>query len=614
MSAPALLGAKRAMMKSLIGRLAGPSLRTRVLWLVLAALVLVGLAGWFAINRIIDSLTLQFGTMIAERQVQYDRYRGMVALSREISLAEALSRSPVMVDWFADEQNPERMARGLAEMEHYRRSFTDQSVFLVVNASGNYYFNDAQNSFAADPYSYTLEPSLQRDAWYYVTRERRDGCHLNVNVDEVLRLTKVWINCLVNRGGEVLGMVGTGLDLTDFIREVVDLPQPGVDSIFVDQGGAVQAHRDASLVDFRSITKDIAEKTTVFSLVDTLEDMALLRAMMNGAMEAPNQIRTATLTMGGMPKLVGVGYLDHIGWYNITVMDLNAIIDRQIFLPVGLAAIAILLAVGLALSWIFRIAVLDRLAKVEGGLVALREGRRAVMEPDRSADEIGRLSRTLIEMSDTITDARLSLESQVRERTEQLQSLVNLDALTKIDNRRGFEEKFIVNRRREDDASRINGLMLIDVDNFKAVNDTAGHSAGDQVVIEVARRLKASLRRVDVCARWGGDEFIVLVRDCSPQGLSQIANALTDMMRQMPVVLSDGERLAVTISIGAVLVLVEDSLELATEMADAALYRAKEEGRDRVVLFEREMAMGQDADDDATDDRTVAQAIDSEAV
>lgn len=596
-------------MKSLIGRLAGPSLRTRVLWLVLAALVLVGLAGWFAINRIIDSLTLQFGTMIAERQVQYDRYRGMAALSRELSLAEALSRSPLMLDWFSDEHNPERKARGLAEMEHYRASFTDQSVFLVVNASGNYYFNDAHNSAGEDPYSYTLDPSLQRDAWYYATRERREGCHLNVNVDEVLRLTKVWINCLVNRDGEVLGMVGTGLDLTDFIREVVDLPQPGVDSIFVDQGGAVQAHRDASLVDFRSITKDIAEKTTVFSLVDSLEDMARLRAMMNGAMEAPNQIRTAALTMGGMPKLVGVGYLDHIGWYNITVMDLDAIIDRRIFLPVGLAAIAILLAVGLALTWIFRIAVINRLAKVKGGLVALREGRRAVMEPDRSADEIGRLSRTLIEMSDTITDARLSLERQVRERTEQLQSLVNLDALTKIDNRRGFEEKFIVNRRREDDASRINGLMLIDVDNFKAVNDSAGHSAGDQVVIEVARRLKASLRSVDVCARWGGDEFIVLVRDCSQQGLARIANALTEMMRQMPVVLSDGERLSVTISIGAVLVLVEDSLQLATEMADAALYRAKEEGRDRVVLFERDIGTGENADEDRAEEMALLETL-----
>lgn len=602
------------MVRSLFGRLAGPSLRTRVLWLVLAALVLVGLAGWFAVNRIIESLTVQFGTMIAERQVQYDRYRGMAALGREISLAEAMSRSPVVLDWLTNEQDEELRARGLAEMEHYRTSFTDQSAFLIINASGNYYFNDAQNSYGDDPYSYTLRPNLERDAWYYATRERREGCHLNVNVDDVLKLTKVWINCLVNRDGEVLGMVGTGLDLSAFIREVVDLPQPGVDSIFVDQGGAVQAHRDASLVDFRSITKDIAERTTVFSLVDNVEDMALLRAMMNGAMESPDEIRTAMLTMGGMPRLVGVGYLDHIGWYNITVMDLKTIIDRRIFFPVGLAAIAILLAVGLALSWIFRIVVLNRLEKVEGGLVALREGKRAVMEPDRSEDEIGRLSRTLIEMSDSITESRLSLESQVRERTEQLQSLVNLDALTKIYNRRGFEEKFVVQRRREGDENRVNGLMLIDIDNFKIVNDTAGHSAGDQVVIEVARRLKAALRRVDVCARWGGDEFIVMVRDCTPQGLSQIANALTEMMRQMPVILSDGEPLSVTISIGAALVLAEDSLEMATEMADAALYRAKEDGRDRVVLFEREMALGQDADDDAADDQSVAQAIDSEAV
>ena len=104
------------MVRSLFGRLAGPSLRTRVLWLVLAALVLVGLAGWLTINRIIDSLTFQFGTMIAERQVQYDRYRGMAALGREISLAGALSRSPAILEWFADENGEEAEARG-----HLRR-------------------------------------------------------------------------------------------------------------------------------------------------------------------------------------------------------------------------------------------------------------------------------------------------------------------------------------------------------------------------------------------------------------------------------------------------------------------------------------------------------------
>lgn len=575
------------MVRSLFGSIVGPSLRTRVLLLVMAALVLVGLAGWLVIYQILNSLTYQFGTMIAERQVQYDRYRGMAALNRELSLAESLSRSPSILAWFADEDDPDLKARGLAEMEHYRQAFDDRSVFLIVNASGNYYFNDAQNSYADDPYGYTLEQGLERDAWYYATRARREGCHLHVNVDDVLGVTKVWINCLVNADGAVLGMVGTGLDLSSFIREVVDLPQPGIDSIFVDQSGAVQAHRDPSLVDFRSITKDIAEKTTIFSLIDEAGDMALLRAMMNGAMENPGQVRTAMLTMGGAEKLVGVGHLDHIGWYNITVMDLGTIIDRRIFLPVGLAAIAILIAVALALSWIFRIAVLDRVVKVEAGLVALREGRRAVMQPDRSADEIGRLSRTLIEMSDTITEARLSLESQVRERTEQLNSLVNLDALTQIYNRRGFEEKFAAPRRRAEEAERADGLMLIDIDNFKDVNDTAGHAAGDRVVIEVARRLTAALRRVDVCARWGGDEFIVLVRECTPQGLSQVAGALNEMMAKLPIVLPDGEAIAVTISIGAVLLEPEDGLALAADMADAALYTAKQDGRDRVVIFDR---------------------------
>src|SRR5690606_10111085 len=122
-------------------------------------------------------------------------------------------------------------------------------------------------------------PGLERDSWYYATRERREGCYPNVNVDDVLKVTKVWINCLVSENGRVLGMVGTGLDLSGFIRDVVELPGRGIESIFVDQSGAVQAHPDASLVDFRSITKEMAEKQTIFTLVDTAEGQRVLRAL-----------------------------------------------------------------------------------------------------------------------------------------------------------------------------------------------------------------------------------------------------------------------------------------------------------------------------------------------
>lgn len=565
-----------------------------MLLLILMALAVVGLAGVFALDRITAVLTHQFGTLLAERQVQYDRHRGMAVLNGELQLAGNFARAPGLLAWMADEDDADARARGLAEMEHYRRSFSDGSAFVVVNGSGNYYFNDAQNSYGADPLSYTLDPALESDAWYYATRERREGCYLNVDADRVLRVTKVWINCVVRRDGQVLGVVGTGLDLSGFIQDVVDVSEAGTESIFIDRTGAVQAHRDPSLVDFRSVTKDIADRTTIFSLLDTGADMAHLRAMMSAVAASPGTIRTATLGMGGVPRMVGVGYLDHIGWYNVTVMDLEAIIDRSVFLPLALVVAAIFIAVALALSWIFRIAVLGRLEKVEAGLAAVRAGKRANIEPDRSEDEIGRLSRTFIEMSDTIAEARFSLENQVRERTEQIESLINIDTLTGIDNRRGFAQRFALGRRRSTDAEAVDGLMLIDIDHFKQVNDTAGHAAGDQVVIAVAGRLRAALRQDDICARWGGDEFVVLVRNSGQAGLDQVANALCEMMRQRPVVLPDGKRIAITLSVGAVPVTAEDTLDVAIDMADAALYSAKEDGRDRVVTVER--GAGNEAD------------------
>lgn len=605
--------------------LIGSSLRTRVLLLVVAMLALVAVPAWIGFTHVVNETVLRFGTMIAEKQVLYDRYRGLDALNREMTLARTLARSPALIAWLKQEGDPELRAQGLAEMELYRNSFSDKTVFIINDFSGNYYYNDAQNSYGDDPFRYAVRSDNPRDGWYFATRALREGCIPNVDHDDVLRVTKVWINCIAVDEGQILGIVGTGLDLSSFIREVVDVAQPGIQSMFVDQSGAVQAHRDASLVDFHSITKDIEDKTTVFSLLDSQTDRALLRAMMTAVALGGDSVQTAFLSIGGHRYLVGVGFLGGIGWYNISVMDMDAIVDRSLFVPIGVLIAALLVGIALLLSWMFRFVVLDRLALVERGLVAVREGRRATMEADRRDDEIGRLSRTLIEMSDTITEARISLESQVRERTEQLESLVNLDALTGIFNRRGFSAAFDRHRERAVKQGWSNGLLLFDIDHFKTVNDTDGHAAGDQVVVEVARRLALAVRHSDVCGRWGGDEFIVLLRDCDATGLRQVAGALRDMMRLMPITLADGQRLMVTVSIGAVLLSPEDTLDMAADMADAALYTAKDRGRDCVVVFDPEdiavpqpseallLDTGLATDDDEAVTDTDADAPDSDA-
>lgn len=578
------LGAKAA-----FGRLFS-TLRTRVLFVIAAFMALLAIPAWFAFHHIVDETALQVGGLVAERQVQYDRYRGLETLRREVALAQTMIRAPNIIAWAQNEQDPERMERGLAELEHYRQAFADQSAFVVIDESGRYYFNDSQNSYAETPYRYTIRPERERDAWYFATRERREGCSLNVNHDDVLQVTKVWINCIIRHDGKVLGIAGTGLDLSDFIRDVVDLDQPGIQSIFVDQSGAVQAHRDASMVDFHSLTKDIADKNVVFSLFDTTADGTALRAMMAATADPQSAVtsQTAYLSIDGRPVLVGVGYLEEIGWHNITVMDPGEIVDKALFLPIGLLLAALMIAGTLAMTYIFKVMVLDRLEKAEAGLSAVRNGKNVQFAADPRNDEIGRIARALADMTNAATDSEIGMEQQIKARTQRLETLVNHDALAGILNRRGFGDAFEAMRARMRRNAWMHGVLLADIDHFKKVNDTEGHLAGDAVVIEVARRLSNAVRQSDVCARWGGDEFIVLIRNCDAAQLKKVATAVGDMMRQKPIARPGESDIGVTLSIGAATIGPKDTLEMAVAKADAALYRAKAQGRDCVVMYDPE--------------------------
>ncbi|WP_127143844.1 sensor domain-containing diguanylate cyclase [Pelagibacterium montanilacus] len=565
------------------------TLRTRVLLMVVGVFAVLLVPAYFIFERISSETTLTLGSALASKQAQYDRYRGMAALDKELTLAGTLARDPAIMDWADNEFDPDVQARGLAAFEHYRAAFTDRSAFIVLDASGNYYFNDAQQSYSDDPYRYTVRSDNPRDGWYFTTRARGEGCYLNVDHDDVLRLTNVWINCVINREGRVLGIVGTGINLSAFIREVVDIDQPGIESMFVDATGAVQAHPDASLVDFHSLTKDIADQQTIFAMLDTEADRTALTRLMEGAREGgEGSVPTAMVSLAGSPMLVGVGYLGGIDWYNVTLMDPDVIVGQSLFQPVGGLALIVLLAAALGMTVLFKTAVLDRLETIEAGIDGLRQGKRGQIRLDRGNDEIGRLSRTLVAMVSAVTASQRDLERQVKERTEDLEDLVNRDSLTGIFNRRGVAQGFADFSDWARQRKTTIGLILIDVDGFKAINDSLGHATGDAVLIALAERLSQAIRRSDLCGRWGGDEFVVVIRGCDAAVLNRIAGELLEMTRTVPVPQDGAASPGLTASIGACVVSPGESLQRATDLADQALYRAKHEGRDRAVIVATE--------------------------
>ena len=560
------------------------SLRTRVLLVTLLAFCAVAAPAYFGFTTLVNSSVVQLGTLFAEKQILFDRYRGLGALMQEVALAETLTRSPVIRAWANDEADPDKQSRAISELEQYRASFSDHSYFFVINGSGRYYYNDADNSHAGSQYSYTLDRANPRDGWYYTTAEMGSGCHLNVDHDDALGVTKVWINCVIREGDKVLGVLGTGIDLTSFIKQVVDFPQTGVQAMFVDPAGALQAHRDPKFIDFHSLTKAIETKKTIFSLLDLPSDRTALKEMMTEVTTGGVEVRSRFMRIDGRQMLVGVGYLDRLGWYNVTFMDIDKIIDRSLFLPIGLLLAAVAVGVALLIVLMFKLFVLDRLARVERGVVAVQEGAREPVTPDRSRDEIGKLSRSIAVMADSVQDNMRALEHMVEERTEELRALAYVDQLTGIANRRGFSDGFTRMQAGAPPEHRL-AMLLIDIDRFKEINDSFGHRAGDEVAVETARRIATVLRSSDICGRWGGDEFIVLFSDLGARGLKTIADAVKRGLSQ-PVVLRDGRTIAVTVGIGACVAEPNETVEQVAEMADAALYSAKAEGRNRVTVYD----------------------------
>jgi diguanylate cyclase (GGDEF)-like protein len=160
------------------------------------------------------------------------------------------------------------------------------------------------------------------------------------------------------------------------------------------------------------------------------------------------------------------------------------------------------------------------------------------------------------------------------------------DTLTGLANTRHFRAALDQEVDRVSRSGEIALLFLIDVDRFKSINDSHGHLAGDQALCAVAQVLAKNVRPMDTAARYGGDEFAVILPNCRPAAGHAIAERICQQVAQTTVVLSDGTALRVTASIGGAHISPwrkTDSKDL-LQQADRQLYRAKAQGRNQVAV------------------------------
>lgn len=166
---------------------------------------------------------------------------------------------------------------------------------------------------------------------------------------------------------------------------------------------------------------------------------------------------------------------------------------------------------------------------------------------------------------------------------EGIEDMASLDKLTGLFNRQAFAilmDKLQADHQRE---PRPLSVLMVDVDHFKSINDRYGHAVGDQVLARVSELLRIELRKSDIAVRWGGEEFLLVLRNCDLAEARQIAEKLRHLIEQEPFAVA-GQSIPLTVSMGVSLLERGEPSEQAIHRADVALYRAKNSGRNRVEV------------------------------
>lgn len=560
------------------------SLKTRLLGLAAALMIIASVASWLAYRELSEDIIERWGQQVAEIQVRYDSARLLQSLEREIGLARQMADSSTLVNWATSPEDKALQRDAIREMESFRSNFRDNSYFVALRDSRRYYYNNADNEFADDQFRYILDPDKPEDAWFFQLIEEGRNFHLNVNPDTELGVTKLWIDVLMrDEEDRIVGMVGTGLDLDAFLQDIVDIDQEGITTLFVDYNGAIQLYRDRNYIDFASIIKPEGQKSTVDLLFDNPEDkqkvLGMLQLLKNRG-GTTGAVESSFVTVDGRKHLAGVAFLPAIGWFEITLLDLETLLPRSYLWPLVAVFLTSLLITLVLFHLIIRSRILKPLVSLESAVEKVRGGSFALPHLEKPDNEIGRLASHFETMTDTLAHSTRELERKVAQRTDELNRLARIDALTGLKNRRGLDEALDEEIQRAKRQNTGFGLIWLDIDHFKAINDKLGHQAGDDILCRVALWLKAGVRPYDHPGRWGGDEFVVVLSPCDEDTLCQIAERIRETIERDSICTGT----PVTVSVGGYLCQPGDNVDTILRQADQALYRVKQQGRNKVLI------------------------------
>lgn len=206
------------------------------------------------------------------------------------------------------------------------------------------------------------------------------------------------------------------------------------------------------------------------------------------------------------------------------------------------------------------------------------EGNPLTPEIEKIINRYAKLQRRF----DKIVSISDSYQSQQKDFNLRLELMARTDLLTGLANRWEMADRLEIEKSRSERHKKTFSLILADIDRFKEINDSYGHPAGDRVLREVAARIKNNCRAEDLCVRWGGDEFLVLLPETDLSRAEVVAEKISRSVRETSIAWEQ-QSIRITMSFGVGEYVTGNSIEEFIKLVDDSLYSAKNTGRNRVI-------------------------------
>ncbi|MCL2210598.1 MAG: diguanylate cyclase [Treponema sp.] len=516
------------------------SMRRRFILFSLILFLFILISGSITFVLLMDqALHINAGSELS-KIVELERLRLEASVNAEIAIVLKMADSPLIMRYFTQPGIPELQRLAFEEMAAYSRAITGNYIFWVNDKDKIFY------TINNEPYK--VDPDNPENYWYNMTLYETKLYNFNINHNPNLNVTNLWINAPVYNSDMVpLGIVGTGINLSDFVNKTYVNYSEANDFYFFNAAGEITGAKNIDLVTNKTGIKEamgvIGEE--IIAKIDKLNNKEIL-------------LFSTKHTAG----ITAVCAIPALNWYMASVDIFTTGEALQTGVTYLFAGMMLLIFAIVFIVDIFVVKLLEPLSNI------VKQITQIYSDWDLSDQE--------------------AIDKNEIETLGEFLTMTILDPLTGIYNRRfldGNLKKIIKSH------SRTNGklsILMIDIDFFKKYNDTYGHDQGDNCLKNIAEVLsKTIIREEDFTARYGGEEFVVVLPNTDEKGALLIANKLLTKVRELKIPHETNTITGfVTISIGGTTGTVKYS-HIDSEYikcADIALYKSKNNGRNKYTF------------------------------